>query len=83
MKNILETIFSSTRFFWSANTDNAKYVVIIRGIFVDCDIFGLSYRDNGGAVGAVGAFQTEDFLLSDVFLECLHVSSLLCFWSDC
>ena len=68
----------------SANTDNAHYLVIISGTF------GLSLLDTiacsnyyGDAVPVGGTFQTVDFLSSYVFLECLQMDSLLCFWSDC
>ena len=71
-------------YIFSANTDNAHYLVIISGTF------GLSLLDTipcsnyYGDAALVGCtFQTVDFLSSYVFLECLQMDSLLCFWSDC
>ena len=66
-----DSLFAST----STSTDNANYSSII------CDITRCpNFYDVGGI------FQTGDFLSSYVFtlfLECLQISSLLCFWSDC
>ena len=39
---------STTTMFYSTDTSNVNYPIIISGTFDDCDTFGLSYRDTTG-----------------------------------